>query len=468
MLLALPVAAYGVATTPLLATGVLVGIALLAATIAWPLGVVGAMLCLGAIDPEFLTGGERALLPELGGLDMGGIRLIGITAGLGIVVATRQDLLRTLVGPAARWYVVALAWGAFSLLASQDPIEGLRLLLKLAYPLLVFLIVSAPERTTGDVRRLQDWALGGAALVLLLNPLVVVGGGYTLYGGEFLRVAGPGIHSNPFSFYLLVVLFLCLARLRTTGGLHYVLLGGLALIWMALTLTRITFLATMIALAVITCYVLLVSRNVRAMIVVGALGSALAALVLTDVLRRTFGFVPTVGELTGFLADPRGLYEVVRWEGREVIWAILWTVFERAPLLGSGLGTSSDTLESLLGGGVAHNEYLRLTVDIGILGCVLYFVAILGWIRAVVDAIRSASSGRAAEEFAVPALALVAAWAVIALTDNPFDYYGPFTQYVAFLVGASVVTSREAPAPVREPRTTGSPLLVADPPVPLT
>ena len=56
---------------------------------------------------------------------------------------------------------------------------------------------------------------------------------------------------------------------------------------------------------------------------------------------------------------------------------------------------------------------------------------------------------------------------VIALTDNPFDYYGPFTQYVAFLVGASVATSREAPAPVREPRTTGSPLLVAGPPAPL-
>jgi hypothetical protein len=30
---------------------------------------------------------------------------------------------------------------------------------------------------------------------------------------------------------------------------------------------------------------------------------------------------------------------------------------------------------------------------------------------------------------------------VIALTDNPFDYYAQFTQYIAFLVAATVALS---------------------------
>ena len=69
------------------------------------------------------------------------------------------------------------------------------------------------------------------------------------------------------------------------------------------------------------------------------------------------------------------------------------------------------------------------------LGCLLYSLAVWGWIRASLSTIRR--GGRGAEEFAMPA------WAVIAATDNAFDYYGPFTQYAGFLAAACVVLSRE-------------------------
>jgi O-antigen ligase len=95
-------------------------------------------------------------------------------------------------------------------------------------------------------------------------------------------------------------------------------------------------------------------------------------------------------------------------------------------------------------GGVAHNEYLRLAVDTGVIGCGLYLLAVCGWIRAALSpAWRRAPL---AEEYAMPALAVIAAWAVVAATDNAFDYYSPFTQFVAFLTGACTVIARRAQA----------------------
>ena len=93
---------------------------------------------------------------------MSGIRLVGVSAGLGMVVLTRKDLLQALASPPARWYVLFLAWAGATLAFSPAPLEGLRLLLKLAYPLLLFMVVAAPERRPDEVRRLGDWTLWGS------------------------------------------------------------------------------------------------------------------------------------------------------------------------------------------------------------------------------------------------------------------------------------------------------------------
>src|SRR5690349_20472845 len=86
--LTLLAAGFGLAANPLLAAGAVLGVAVIAATLAWPLTVVGLMLALGPIDLSGITGGVRGLLPALGGLDMSGIRLVAVSAGLGTVVLT--------------------------------------------------------------------------------------------------------------------------------------------------------------------------------------------------------------------------------------------------------------------------------------------------------------------------------------------------------------------------------------------
>src|SRR5688572_1296979 len=80
--------AGGLAYSPFITAGVGFGVALLLCTVLRPLIVVGIMLALGPLDLSWITGGFKSLFPELGGLDMNGIRLIGMIAGLSFLSIT--------------------------------------------------------------------------------------------------------------------------------------------------------------------------------------------------------------------------------------------------------------------------------------------------------------------------------------------------------------------------------------------
>jgi hypothetical protein len=53
---------------------------------------------------------------------------------------------------------------------------------------------------------------------------------------------------------------------------------------------------------------------------------------------------------------------------------------------------------------------------------------------------------RTVREYALPAVGCIAALTVIGITDNAFDYYGPFTQYLGFLCGGAIAAAASARA----------------------
>lgn len=465
-LAALAVLSAMLAWQPFLAAGAALGGLLAWITYTWPLLVVGVMLALGPLDLSFVTGGFKALFPELGGLDMNGIRLVAVSAGLGLAVLTDRAALRTLATAPALCYAVFLAFAGVTLAWSPDALEGLRLFLKLTYPLLVFLIVSAPGRTTGEMRRLADWILIGATVLLMLNPAFVLAGGFERDSQGMLRVAGAGIHQNPFSFYLLVVVLLCAARFAVRTQARYLALAALAVGWMALTLTRITMGAALLGLVGMSLYGALINRNYRGATVGIVLATAIGVALAPIVLMRSFGYMPSLGALLDLARDPIGLFNAVNWQGRQLIWPVLAQAWSTSPWVGHGMGGSAAVLETSLPGLtiVPHNEYLRLGVDAGWIGVALFCGAMVAWLRTVLEAGRSGAPD--VREHALPALAGILAWAIISATDNAFDYYGPFTQFIGFFTAAALVSARvvhdapadehDAPVPRELPAGNGS------------
>ncbi|WP_043340634.1 O-antigen ligase family protein [Belnapia moabensis] len=71
--------------------------------------------------------------------------------------------------------------------------------------------------------------------------------------------------------------------------------------------------------------------------------------------------------------------------GRDLMWPYFLDAIEDRPLFGYGLGAGKllvnpdDPLIKLLGTTAAHNEYLRLSIDGGIIGCAAIFLSIVAW-----------------------------------------------------------------------------------------
>lgn len=68
--------------------------------------------------------------------------------------------------------------------------------------------------------------------------------------------------------------------------------------------------------------------------------------------------------------------------GRDIIWEIFVSAIHKEPWFGRGLGTGAVLLiGEFEGTTAAHNEYLRLLADAGIVGLTLFVVSIAAWVR---------------------------------------------------------------------------------------
>ena len=435
----------GAVHSPFVIAGAVLGAALLAIALMAPLALVAFMLVTGPLDLSFMTGGFKSLLPHLGGLDMNGIRLVGATAGFVAYIMFEPRSRAAAVGPLGRTWVVFLAFAATTLGFSLDRLEGMRLLFKLAYPFLTFLIVIGVAATRERAFMLMKWTLGAAALyTLVINPILVANGGYYVDYQGVLRVGGMGSAPAPFAYYLLAILMMVFARFTVRMQTSYLWFGLVLLVWIGLTGARIAALAAVVGVG--TIGVLAAKSSGNRKILVGALVAVgLSAVVaVPTVLARTFGFVPTPGELFQLVRSPVALYNSINWGGRQLLWALLWAAFMGSPIFGLGLGSTVAVIrESFRGGAIhnAHNDYMRLATDTGLLGLLLFLAAIGTWLVAAVRFSRSNDS--AVREFAFASVGTGLAFLVVAITDNANDYYTHLSQYLGFFLACAVIAHND-------------------------
>jgi O-antigen ligase len=431
------------AVAPFLTAGVATGAALLIFALLQPLVLLGLMLALGPVDLSFVTGGFKGMFAQLGGLDMNGIRLMGMSAAMLLVVLAERRVTRQLIRPAAIFYVALVAFAAFSLAYSPAPIDGARLLLKIAWPLLIFLVITGLSPTRAQLDRLMDFVLIGAVVIcLLINPLYVAFGDFERNIGGWMRLSGAGIHQNPFAFYLIAALLMAFVRYATRREARYLVLCAICAAWMVLTVTRIAFLAVIVALLVVGAAAALATRRTRILIAAVAVAVVLSIPFGPPVLARTLGYVPSPGELLHLMVDPRALVVAINWEGRMVFWPVVYQAYLASPVIGLGMGASAFVLRATFPSywsDVVHNDYLRLLSDTGAVGVALFGLAMIAWLVASARALRVPD--RTVREYALPALGCIAGLGIIGITDSAFDYYGPYTQYTGFLTAGAIAAA---------------------------
>ena len=363
-----------------------------------------------------LTDNQRSLLPELGGLNFEGLRLLSALAAFAWVAATERGLLRI-----PRWltpYLLFLAFGAVSLFWSSDRTDGARLLLKLSYPVAAFLLVTRGSTSTAGVRRLVVWSALAATAANLAAAVLYGFSDDPNFAGRFAGFLG----FNPLGHFCAITALAFYAWGQNPGERRYLALFLIMVAQLVATGSRTALLSLGIGLLAFD----LMQRRWRWIAMVAAAGLVTWLLVPTLGARTVLFPSAAIAPGTPEWADGLNL------SGRLIIWhdvgssMVAWS-----EPWGRGLGATA----AFLAGRYAtirhvHNEFLRLLAEVGPPGLLLFLLG-YGGLVATAWRIRGAPD-------AALVLAAVAMFFASSFTENTFEYFSVFSLFVWVYAGMAM------------------------------
>jgi O-antigen ligase len=361
--------------------------------IAWlglrrPTVLVWIVLATFAVGPQWLLAGQVSPQLLAGAVPAQMLLLLGALLASGARYGFRLDVVN--------WPLLAVLWllAQSLVLAKLDPaITPLALLTAtLGFALPWCLIHVA----------LQPGSRAHYALLIVLLPALCAAIGWELDLVEardlFSGSKGRGVRlrgaSNPGWLAFLSFIGFAVA-LHEAVRRHRLDFAGLALLNLLITLLSGGRMA-LIACGVLSVTYVLLTPALRT---TTALVGLIAAIGMGAVLLVVDLQLP-IHELA---QDPERLLDP---NGRDRIWQGYLDEARADPVFGQGLGAAEPATYNRL----PHNEYLRLLVDGGVVGLILYVVAVLAWGRRVLGLIRPDERGFV--------WALFLALGVYALTDN--------------------------------------------------
>jgi hypothetical protein len=379
----------------------------------------------------------KPLFAEWGGTTPDGLRLI-LSCILLCAVLLKLDGTRALL--ARFWpYTLLLLFMTGTLVLSTAPVEGLRLLMKIVFPFLLFLAVGQLLKSSHDAEVYAGYWIAGGIVASLCAPVVAL-----ITGTQFLYTANefrynPGFTSaSSYSFYMLALFLYCYAQWRRHYSMGFAALAGIFGVQTILPMTRIAWAALLLGL---TVFELSHVKGKKKWFAVSAVG-LLPAVFLYAMLWQFPALQERVFQSDRVDSDLPAIEQIqsVGLSGRGAVWLAGWVDYqEHSLLLGQGIGSNDHYFMSLFGT-VAHNEYLRILYDGGAIGLLLFIFAnlsLLSWLAKL-----RKHTDASVREYSAIGSALMFAYFLVAITDNPLDYYLLFTQYVFFALGVCVALTR--------------------------
>ncbi len=212
---------------------------------------------------------------------------------------------------------------------------------------------------------LQGFVLGSccAAILTMINSR-------GLTAVDAIRYSGAGADPNELSLTMVLSLpmayYLCATAHTPYSRLFWLIPIPVCIVGVILTVSRVGFLTTIVALICISVWHMTSSSRMRLVPVV-------AGVVLI---------------VLGFAFTPKANLERLSTIGSEVssgsigkrakLWTAGMIVFHQRPLTGTGAATFADAIEPLLGENLAaHNVYVSVLTETGIIGFLIFSLALI-------------------------------------------------------------------------------------------
>jgi O-antigen ligase len=276
--------------------------------------------------------------------------------------------------------------------------------------------------------------------------------GLSLYGAG-VAIAGPGtdrvLSPRPFGLMGVVLVAWFLGAGLVGKRWAYPIVAA-AIVLTLLSLSRSAFAAQLVLVALAWFDL----RNFRGWLT--AIGAGIVVLALA--ISAVFLYAPLHHRFFhGDTATVAGFS--VNITGRDALWSANWGWFKERPLIGHGAGAADRLTETLpdRGAGHHHNDYLRILVDYGIVGLVLWAMAYLALLRLTWRRWQAVRGTRLfAEHVHAAAFLVLTGIALTMIVDNPMIELARMAP-LGVIVGMSlalpspVARTDEAPAPAPIP-----------------
>lgn len=326
------------------------------------------------------------LLPSTSGPALSFTKVAGLVLALSwlATIASRHDSANTdffRAHTATAWFLAAfLAWAGFSAIWAESPSGAIEAVYRFALNATLFLIVFTAIGTRRDaIRVFAAFVIGATAAAAYGFAFEVQPAAY----GEAARLSGESQNANELASTLVAALALSVGLVAITRRspmlrLATVLAAAIATYGILLTVSR----AGVIALGVTLIAGVALAGRWRGRVVVVAVSIAAATAIYFAAIAA-----PEVRER---VTEPEG------GTGRTDIWTVGWRMVEAQPVHGVGAGNFEvSSIHYLLAPGalqrdefivdtpeVAHNVYLGVLAELGIVGLVL-FLGLVGSVLVV-------------------------------------------------------------------------------------
>jgi len=345
---------------------------------------------------------------------------------------------------AKRW-AVFLAIAALSVTYSPLPVGAFKLLLNLTTYMCMALLPYLLVRDEADKRYWIKVLLAASVLPVLLADVGMVTRHPALHGVE--RLKGTFTHPNILAFYLVFVIALVFYAFKA----RFLRLGAAAKVALGFYLVNIfvLLLATKTRSAWISCW---------AFFLIYGLLRERKYLFWGLLLPTLLYFSPPVQERMKDLSTGTGAIESqqlnsMAWRVR--LWGDSVPEVAKRPVLGHGLGSFEFLSPGFFSldrkrGAPAHNIYVELLFELGVIGLVAYLAVYWHFLAMLVGRMRSHVPVVSME--ATILFAYVLSYMIVGYSDNML-YYLSFNWYFWFLVG---LMARSFVLPQRDRRKDGA------------
>ncbi|HOW43228.1 MAG TPA: O-antigen ligase family protein [Candidatus Omnitrophota bacterium] len=297
-----------------------------------------------------------------------------------------------------RLLICFIAFCSFSSIFSIKPVISFIDLLRFVGLLMIGLI-SFHLFDKSELRKIFI-SFVGATILPIFFSIWQIGKDVGIVDAGFKRIYGTFVHPNMFAFFLLTIMIVLIVNLvynkfKINSAFNLILLLIYS-IFLLLTFTRAAWLA-----AILGCAILAVLVREYRFKILGAL--ILIILLFSPLIIQRFADVGH-GRTHGYYTDS--------WTWRVKTWNEGLPLFYEHPVMGVGLGMFPE-MKSVY----AHNDYVRLLVETGLPGCILYILIYISLAIGNYKVFRN-SSDDIVRQFSLTVTILSCLYLLVSFSDN--------------------------------------------------